>query len=55
MENVEYQKQLVAALQQQRDQANNTIAHLAALVSLRDSEIAELKKATDKTELEVAQ
>lgn len=49
MESPEYQKQLIIALQQQRDQAHNQIAHLAAVITVRDAEIAELKAKAKKT------
>lgn len=44
MDHPDYQKHLVSALQQQRDQATNNTAHLAALIQVRDSEIEMLKK-----------
>lgn len=58
MDNPDYQKNLVSALQQQRDQANNNTAHLAALIQMRDSEIDALKKQIEElksNELEVQQ
>lgn len=48
MESPEYQKHLIIALQQQRDQAHNQIAHLAAVITVRDAEIAELKANAEK-------
>lgn len=53
MDHPDYQKHLVAALQQQRDQATNQTAHLAALVSIRDSEIAAMKEKANKLHREI--
>ena len=36
---------LVQGLQQQRDQANNTIAHLAAVANMKDAQIEQNQKA----------